>query len=66
MTCIRCGCLYKVEKGDSSVASFIVSVEEHISERECKLIKSLNNTVKLALYIEPLARRIQEGFAWGE
>ena len=35
----------------SSAASFIASVEECISERECKLYdKGLNNEVKLALY----------------
>ena len=37
--------------GDSSVASFVASVEECISERECKLYdEGLNSKVKLSLY----------------
>ena len=34
---IRTECLQKVEKRDSSAASFMASVEECISEGECKL-----------------------------
>ena len=37
-------CLQEVEGGDSSAASFIASVEERISERECKLyVEGLNS-----------------------
>ena len=43
--------LHDVEGGDSSVASFMASVEECISERECKLYdEGLNSKVKLYLY----------------
>ena len=41
----------EVEGGDSSAASFMASVEECISERECKLYdEGLNSKVKLSLY----------------
>ena len=47
--------LHEVEGGDSSAASFMASVEECISERECKLMRDL--IVKLSyLCIERLAR----------
>ena len=43
--------LHEIEGGDSSAASFIASVEECISERECKLYdEGLNSKVKLSLY----------------
>ena len=43
--------LHEVEGGDSSAASFMASVEECISERECKLYdEGLNSKVKLSLY----------------
>ena len=50
--CIYKGeCLQEVEGRDSSAASFIASVEERISEKECKLYdEGLNSKVKLALY----------------
>ena len=44
MTCTLCAlgidkteCLHEVEGGDSLAASFMASVEESVSERECKL-----------------------------
>ena len=40
--------LNEVEGGDSSAASFMASVDECISERECKLYD--NSKVKLSLY----------------
>ena len=43
--------LHEAEGGDSSTASFMASVEECISERECKLYdEGLNSKVKLSLY----------------
>ena len=43
--------LHDVEGGDSSVASFIASVEKCISERERKLYdEGLNSKVKLSRY----------------
>ena len=43
--------LHEVEGGESSAASFMASVEECISERECKLNdEELNSKVKLSLY----------------
>ena len=46
--------LHEVEGGDSSAASFTASVEECISERECKLNDEGLNSY---LCIEHLARR---------
>ena len=41
----------KLRGGDSSAVSFMASVEECISERECKLYdEGLNSKVKLSLY----------------
>ena len=43
--------LHEVEGRDSSAASFMASVEECISERECKLCdEGLNSKGKLSLY----------------
>ena len=43
--------MQEVEGGDSSAASFVAGVEEHIGERESKLYdEGLNSKVKLALY----------------
>ena len=43
--------MQEVEGEDSSVASFIASIEERISEKECKSYdEGLNSKVKLALY----------------
>ena len=43
--------MQEVEGGDSSAASFMASVEECISERECKLYDEvLNSKGKLFLY----------------
>ena len=56
-------CLQGVEEGDNSAASFIVSVEECIGGRECKLYdEGLNSNVKLALY----RTFSKEVFAWGK
>ena len=44
-------CLHEVEGGDSSAASFMASVQESVSERECKLYaEGLRSKVKLSLY----------------
>ena len=43
--------LNEVEGRDSSAASFMASVEECISERDCKLYdEGLNSKVELSLY----------------
>ena len=43
--------LQEVEGGDSSAASFMASVEESVSKRECKLYaEGLRSKVKLSLY----------------
>ena len=42
--------LQEVEGGDSSAASFMTSVEECISERECISMMMVHDKVKLALY----------------
>ena len=61
--------LHEVEGGDSLAASFMASVEEFISERECKLYdECLNSKVKLSLY-RTLSKKVrfkQCIFAWGE
>ena len=44
-------CLQEVEGGDSSAALFMASIEESVSERECKLhAEELRSKVKLSLY----------------
>ena len=57
--------MHEVEGGDSLAASFMASVEECISERECKLYdEGLNSKVKLSLY-RTFSKNV--GFnAWGE
>ena len=46
-------CLQEVGGGDSLAASFMVSVEECASERECKLyVEGLRSKVKLAYFPE--------------
>ena len=47
-------CLQEVEGGAISAASFIASLEECISERECMLYDEGLNRGKLALYIQIL------------
>ena len=43
--------MQEAEGGDSSAASFMASVEESVSERECKLYaEGLRSKVKLSLY----------------
>ena len=44
-------CLREVEKGDSSAASFMASVDEHVCERDQKLYEEgLSCKVQLSLY----------------
>ena len=55
--------LEDIERGESSLASYLACVDECISERECrKFEEGLDNKVKLAMYREE--GRIQEVFAW--
>ena len=55
--------LEDIERGESSLASYLACIDECISERECrKFEEGLHNKVKLAMYREE--GRIQEVFAW--
>ena len=40
--------LEDIERGESSLASYLACIDEYISERECR--KGLDNKVKLAMY----------------
>ena len=54
--------LEDIERGESSLASYLACIDECISERECrKFEEGLDNIVKLAMYWEE--GRIQEVFA---
>ena len=47
----KCELLEDIEREDSSLAAFMLCVEECISERECrKFEEGLNNKLKLAMY----------------
>ena len=55
--------LEDIERGESSLASYLACIDECISERECrKFEEGLDNKVKLAMYREE--GRIQQVFAW--